>query len=243
MAPSKEKTAMAPWERPQGAPVERPYIDRPSISDLDAASCAPHGADSDQPGKLWLRAAVVLTAAAAAVREDPEWHPDEEPTPLIEAEGQSEPEFHEPQYEFWLAEPEWDARFDPNPETIRAEGLIADLLDWKLDPSDRPFPGDQLRPMSVLAPSVPDVKKTVKSERLVSVGADEKKKWTELAPPVPPTRPRLLSAKEVAQMRGCTPKHIYHLCITRQIPHSKFGHAVKFEQAEIAAWLDFHKIA
>jgi excisionase family DNA binding protein len=44
-------------------------------------------------------------------------------------------------------------------------------------------------------------------------------------------------------MRGCTSKHIYHLCLTHQIPHSKFGNSVKFDRAEIEAWLDSHKIA
>jgi len=58
-----------------------------------------------------------------------------------------------------------------------------------------------------------------------------------------PSRSRLIPAKEVAAMRGCTPKHIYQLCLAHKIPHSKFDNAVMFNRDDIEKWLDSHKIA
>ena len=49
---------------------------------------------------------------------------------------------------------------------------------------------------------------------------------------------RLLTIGEVAEWLGVTERHIRRLVHERRIPHLKLGHFIRFEWADIRAWLD-----
>lgn len=50
--------------------------------------------------------------------------------------------------------------------------------------------------------------------------------------------PRLLTIGEVAEYLGVTERHIRRLVAERRIPFVKWGHLLRFDPAEIAAWID-----
>ncbi len=50
--------------------------------------------------------------------------------------------------------------------------------------------------------------------------------------------PHLLTIKEVAELLAVTERHIRRLVHERRIPYVKWGHLVRFDPDEIAAWLD-----
>jgi predicted DNA-binding transcriptional regulator AlpA len=53
-----------------------------------------------------------------------------------------------------------------------------------------------------------------------------------------------LTAKEVAQMADCSPKHIYDLCkMPGAIPHSRRRRRLTFDRAEIQEWPRRFKVA
>jgi excisionase family DNA binding protein len=47
----------------------------------------------------------------------------------------------------------------------------------------------------------------------------------------------LVSAKVVATMLGCTPKHVYKMAKAGKIPNYRYGASVKFKVSEIEEWL------
>lgn len=58
--------------------------------------------------------------------------------------------------------------------------------------------------------------------------------------PQPPVG-RLLTIVEVATALGVDVRHIRRLVHERRIPYIKWGHLLRFDPAEIAAWIDNHR--
>jgi excisionase family DNA binding protein len=57
--------------------------------------------------------------------------------------------------------------------------------------------------------------------------------------PVPPPEfSGLLSTAEVANVLGVAKRHIYRLVSEDRIPYLKWGRLLRFDPAEIAAWLE-----
>ena len=50
--------------------------------------------------------------------------------------------------------------------------------------------------------------------------------------------PRLLDLDGIAEHLGVSPRHVRRLVAERRIPFLKWGHLLRFDPAEIAAWLD-----
>ena len=50
--------------------------------------------------------------------------------------------------------------------------------------------------------------------------------------------PRLLTIGEVAEYLGVTERHVRRLVAERRIPFVKWGHLLRFDPDEIAAWID-----
>ena len=50
--------------------------------------------------------------------------------------------------------------------------------------------------------------------------------------------PRLLTIGEVAEYLGVTERHVRRLVAERRIPYVKWGHLLRFDPEEIAAWID-----
>ncbi len=50
--------------------------------------------------------------------------------------------------------------------------------------------------------------------------------------------PRLLTIGELADYLGVTERHVRRLVAERRIPFVKWGHLLRFDPHEIAAWLD-----
>ncbi len=50
--------------------------------------------------------------------------------------------------------------------------------------------------------------------------------------------PHLLTIAEVAEYLGVTERHIRRLVHERRVPYVKWGHLVRFDPDEIAAWID-----
>ena len=50
--------------------------------------------------------------------------------------------------------------------------------------------------------------------------------------------PRLLTIGEVAEYLGVTERHVRRLVAERRIPFVKWGHLLRFDREEIAAWID-----
>jgi excisionase family DNA binding protein len=49
---------------------------------------------------------------------------------------------------------------------------------------------------------------------------------------------RLLNISEVAEILGVDVRHVRRLVHERRIPYLKWGHLLRFDPAEIDAWLD-----
>jgi excisionase family DNA binding protein len=60
---------------------------------------------------------------------------------------------------------------------------------------------------------------------------------------VVPCLPKLVGAAEVAEIIGCTRKHVYDLAQKGRIPHYRIGGLIRFDLQEIAEWLESFKIA
>ena len=56
--------------------------------------------------------------------------------------------------------------------------------------------------------------------------------------PVVGPLPRLLTIDELAEHLGVTPRHVRRLVAERRVPFLKWRRFVRFDPAEIAAWLD-----
>lgn len=127
--------------------------------------------------------------------------------------------------------PEWRDE-EPDPQTLRAECMIADIMAWKLGPAERPFPGEQPSPAAV-----PAVIRVTQVKTVTPVNARKKLVKSERLPAP-------IDAEEVSYMALCSPKHIYDL--GKQpgaIPHSRRRRRITFDRAEIQAWLDGFKVA
>ncbi len=65
---------------------------------------------------------------------------------------------------------------------------------------------------------------------------------------VPPTlatgigRNPLLDIEGVATWLGTSHRHVRRLVAERRIPFVKVGHYVRFDDAEVAAWIDGHRV-
>jgi excisionase family DNA binding protein len=55
--------------------------------------------------------------------------------------------------------------------------------------------------------------------------------------------PHLLSIDELAEHLGVTVRHLRRLIAERRVPYLKVGHLVRFDPAEITAWLDGRRVA
>jgi len=56
------------------------------------------------------------------------------------------------------------------------------------------------------------------------------------------TLPKLLDIAELAEHLGVTERHVRRLVAERRIPFIKWGHLLRFDPGEIAAWLDRSRI-
>lgn len=60
---------------------------------------------------------------------------------------------------------------------------------------------------------------------------------TAARPSVLPTR-RLMTISEVAELLGVDVRHVRRLVHEKRIPYIKWGHLLRFDPVEIAAWID-----
>lgn len=56
-----------------------------------------------------------------------------------------------------------------------------------------------------------------------------------------PPLTRLLSIAEVADALGVDVRHVRRLVHERRIPYIKWGHLLRFDPADIAAWVDAYR--
>lgn len=54
--------------------------------------------------------------------------------------------------------------------------------------------------------------------------------------------PRLLDINALADLLGVTPRHVRRLVAERRIPFVKWGHLIRFDPQEVAAWLERARI-
>lgn len=57
------------------------------------------------------------------------------------------------------------------------------------------------------------------------------------------TLPQLLTIDQLAEQLGITVRHVRRLIAERRVPYLKVGKLVRFDPAEIATWLDHHRVA
>ena len=145
---------------------------------------------------------------ALAAAENPELHPTElpaassEPPQMAHEDDQDRPDpedtgrFETPPAVEWTGpEPPEDW---PSDEVIRAECLIADLLDWNIEPAGRPFPGDKLLPIRQQPTLAACGKRSDYPEESAGQGGDTD--WSqEAAPEASPARGHSLAPYQ----RGC----------------------------------------
>ena len=53
--------------------------------------------------------------------------------------------------------------------------------------------------------------------------------------------PRLLDITTLAEHLGVNPRHVRRLVAERRIPFIKWGHLIRFDPAEIRAWIDEYR--
>lgn len=59
----------------------------------------------------------------------------------------------------------------------------------------------------------------------------------------PPLLPdRLVGIAEVAEVLGVEVRHVRRLVAERRIPFIKWGHLLRFDPLELAAWIDDHRL-
>jgi len=61
---------------------------------------------------------------------------------------------------------------------------------------------------------------------------------TPSKPTTPPLAERLLTIAEVADALAVEVRHVRRLVHERRIPYIKWGHLLRFDAHEIAAWVD-----
>jgi excisionase family DNA binding protein len=52
------------------------------------------------------------------------------------------------------------------------------------------------------------------------------------------TLPQLLTIDQLAEQLGITTRHVRRLIAERRVPYLKVGKLIRFDPADIAAWLD-----
>lgn len=52
---------------------------------------------------------------------------------------------------------------------------------------------------------------------------------------------RLVSISEVAEVLNVDVRHVRRLVHERRIPYIKWGHLLRFDPVEVAAWIDGHR--
>jgi excisionase family DNA binding protein len=57
----------------------------------------------------------------------------------------------------------------------------------------------------------------------------------------PPAHGQLVGISDVAAQLGVDVRHVRRLVYERRIPYIKWGHLLRFDPAEIAAWIDTHR--
>jgi excisionase family DNA binding protein len=57
----------------------------------------------------------------------------------------------------------------------------------------------------------------------------------------PPVPGQLVSISDVANQLGVDVRHVRRLVHEKRIPYIKWGHLLRFDPAEIAAWIDSHR--
>ena len=55
--------------------------------------------------------------------------------------------------------------------------------------------------------------------------------------PAEPDLPQLLDIVQVSEALGVSVRHVRRLVFERRIPYVKWGHLVRFDPADVAAWL------
>lgn len=55
--------------------------------------------------------------------------------------------------------------------------------------------------------------------------------------------PKLMDLAGVADHLGVTERHVRRLVAERRIPFLKWGHLLRFDPAEVSAWLDGKRVA
>lgn len=56
------------------------------------------------------------------------------------------------------------------------------------------------------------------------------------------TRHPLTSKQAVCERLGITPRHLDHLVTTRRIPFIKVGGLIRFDPADIEAWIEANRV-
>ena len=64
---------------------------------------------------------------------------------------------------------------------------------------------------------------------------------TTSKPTTPPPLGRLLTITEVAEALGVDIRHVRRLVHERRIPFIKWGHLLRFDPADITAWVDAYR--
>jgi excisionase family DNA binding protein len=59
----------------------------------------------------------------------------------------------------------------------------------------------------------------------------------------PDTLPTLLNIDQLAERLGVSSRHIRRLIAERRVPHLSVGRFVRFDPADVAAWLDDSRVA
>ena len=54
--------------------------------------------------------------------------------------------------------------------------------------------------------------------------------------------PQLLTMDELAERLNVTRRHVRRLVAERRVPFLKIGKFVRFDAAEVSAWLDSHRV-
>ena len=62
-------------------------------------------------------------------------------------------------------------------------------------------------------------------------------------PATPTTLPNLVDIDTLAAHLGVSVRHVRRLVAERRIPYVKWGHLLRFDPAEIAAWLEESRVA
>jgi excisionase family DNA binding protein len=60
--------------------------------------------------------------------------------------------------------------------------------------------------------------------------------------PDPVVVPKLLTMDELAERLGVTQRHVRRLVAERRVPFLKVGRFVRFDPAQISAWLDSNRV-